>query len=144
MPRNRTPVVTGRPEPSGKKFGIVASATVNGFHAFTIGTLAPLGPKFPPNGSGVDGLTIRRREVRRESCEVKAEVVATPLVIGAGLWTELDCMGADDTGGSWICVGINRKGTLIERRSCRVWCRVRKGRVHAGQRETARAEKHAR
>src|SRR5512132_20535 len=55
IPRNRTPVVTGRPEPSGKKFGIVASATVNGFHAFTIGTLAPLGPKFPPNGSGVDG-----------------------------------------------------------------------------------------
>ena len=34
-----TPVVTGRPPPSGKKFGIVASATVNGLNGFWIGTL---------------------------------------------------------------------------------------------------------
>src|SRR5207302_8249104 len=39
MPRNPTLVVTGRPLPSGKKFGMVASATVNGLNAFEIGTL---------------------------------------------------------------------------------------------------------
>src|SRR6266513_2037954 len=60
MPRNRTPVVTGRPEPSGKKFGIVASATVNGLNALTIGTLMPLGLKFRLlsgilNGSAFNG-----------------------------------------------------------------------------------------
>src|SRR5438034_10029644 len=60
MPRNRTPVVTGRPEPSGKKFGIVASATVNGLNGFVSGTLMPLGLKkvlVTPflNGSGVNG-----------------------------------------------------------------------------------------
>ena len=39
------PVVTGRPAPSGKKFGIVASATVNGLNGFEIGTLMPAGTK---------------------------------------------------------------------------------------------------
>src|SRR5262249_53754806 len=60
MPRNRTPVVTGRPLPSGKKFGIVASATVNGLNGFEIGTLMPLAlnPTVNPgllNGSGANG-----------------------------------------------------------------------------------------
>ena len=41
MPRNSTPVVTGRPRPSGKKLGIVASATVKGLNGFWIGTLMP-------------------------------------------------------------------------------------------------------
>ena len=64
MPRNRTPVVTGRPDPSGKKFGIVASATVNGLNAFDNGTLMPealkneLVPGFL-NGSGVNGTAAR-------------------------------------------------------------------------------------
>src|SRR5262245_17136871 len=57
MPRNETPVVTGRPLPSGKKFGIVASATVNGLNGFWSGTLMRirLKPMFVPgllNGSG--------------------------------------------------------------------------------------------
>ena len=39
------PVVTGRPLPSGKKFGIVASATVKGLNGFWIGTLMPRGTK---------------------------------------------------------------------------------------------------
>jgi hypothetical protein len=52
--------VTGRPEPSGKKFGIVASATVKGLYGFEIGTLMPakLKPILVPgllNGSGVKG-----------------------------------------------------------------------------------------
>src|SRR4029077_21207836 len=60
IPRNRTPVVTGRPEPSGKKFGIVASATVNGLNGFWIGTLMPPGLKLllvPGilNGSSANG-----------------------------------------------------------------------------------------
>src|SRR4029077_17819309 len=60
MPRNQTPVVTGRPEPSGKKFGIVASATVKGLNGFEIGTLILKGlkPMLVPgilNGSGLNG-----------------------------------------------------------------------------------------
>ena len=56
----QTPVVTGRPLPSGKKPGIVASATVKGLNGFWIGTLMPLGlkPMFVPgilNGSGANG-----------------------------------------------------------------------------------------
>src|SRR6266513_4049316 len=60
MPRNRTAVVIGRPEPSGKKLGIVASATVKGLNGFAIGTLMPKGlkPMLVPgtlNGSGENG-----------------------------------------------------------------------------------------
>src|SRR6267154_1815325 len=59
MPRN-TVRVTGRPLPSGKKPGIVASPTVKGLNGFWIGTLMPPGkkPLFVPgilNGSGVNG-----------------------------------------------------------------------------------------
>src|SRR4029079_13892922 len=62
--RNLTPVTTGRPDPSGKKFGIVAFATVNGFHALLSGTLMPLGlnPTLVPgmwNGSGSNGTAAR-------------------------------------------------------------------------------------
>src|SRR5206468_11714645 len=58
--RNLTPVTTGRPDPSGKKFAIVAFATVNGLNALTIGTLMPngLNPTLVPgmwNGSGSNG-----------------------------------------------------------------------------------------
>src|SRR5262245_9474147 len=64
IPRYRTPVVTGRPLPSGKKFGIVASATVNGLNGFEIGTLIPSGlkPTLNPgtlNGSGTNGTAAR-------------------------------------------------------------------------------------
>jgi hypothetical protein len=64
MPRNPTPVVTGRPEPSRKKFGIVASATVNGLNGFEIGTLILKGLKgiLVPgilNGSGINGTAAR-------------------------------------------------------------------------------------
>ena len=57
-PRNTTEVVTGRPRPLGKKFGIVASAAVKGLNGFWIGTLIPNGLKlmFMPgvlNGSGI-------------------------------------------------------------------------------------------
>src|SRR5437867_4427988 len=65
-------------------------------------------------------------------------------------------MGPDDTGGAGICIGINEtaafgnaegevgdEGCLIKWRSRRIWCRVRKGRVYAGQRCTAWTEKHA-
>ena len=38
-------VLTGSPLPSGKKFGIVASATVKGLNGFEIGTLMPNGTK---------------------------------------------------------------------------------------------------
>jgi hypothetical protein len=56
--------VTGSPDPSGKKFGIVASATVNGLNGLVIGTLMPLGLKkaLVPgalNGSGVNGTAAR-------------------------------------------------------------------------------------
>src|SRR5215469_268684 len=64
MPRNPTPVVTGRPRPSGKKFGIVASAIVNGLNGFEIGTLILKGlkPILVPgilNGSGTRGTAVR-------------------------------------------------------------------------------------
>src|SRR5215831_18769666 len=78
MPRNRTPVVTGRPDPSGKKFGIVAFATVNGFHALNgkMGTLMPVGLKklLVPgflNGSGVKG-TAARDESKNERAYLKS------------------------------------------------------------------------
>src|SRR5437762_4623152 len=57
----------------------------------------------------VECLAVSRSKVRCYSCEVVEEVIATALVIGAGLWTELACVGADDTGGAWICIGINGK-----------------------------------
>src|SRR5438034_6545188 len=77
IPRNRTPVVTGRPEPSGKKFGIVASATVNGLNGFVIGTLMPVGLKnaLVPgvlNGSGVNGAAARDAS-KYERAYLKAE-----------------------------------------------------------------------
>src|SRR5947208_10043158 len=64
IPRNRTTVVTGRTSTLGKKFGIVASATVNGLNGFVIGTLMPVGLKnaLVPgvlNGSGVNGTAAR-------------------------------------------------------------------------------------
>src|SRR5437879_12029128 len=76
MPRNRTPVVTGRPEPSGKKFGIVAFATVNGLNALTIGTLIPVGlnARVVPgrlNGSGVNG-TDAREESKKDRETLKS------------------------------------------------------------------------
>src|SRR5262249_51933127 len=76
IPRNRTPVVTGRPDPSGKKFAIVASATVNGLNAFWIGTLMPDGvnPTFVPgilNGSGTNG-TAARDEPQNERTNLKS------------------------------------------------------------------------
>src|SRR4029434_10283259 len=63
-PGNRTPIVTGRPLPSGKKFGIVASATVNGLNGFEIGTLMAkrLKPMLVPgilNGSVANGTAAR-------------------------------------------------------------------------------------
>src|SRR5438128_822219 len=76
MPRNRTPVVTGRPDPSGKKFGIVAFATVNGFQGLMSGTLIPLGLKFTVkpgflNGSGVNG-TAAREESKNDRGKERA------------------------------------------------------------------------
>src|SRR5438874_9683821 len=76
IPRNRTPVVTGRPLPSGKKFGIVASATVKGLNGFEIGTLMPPGlkPTLKPgtlNGSGAKG-TAARDESKNERTNLKS------------------------------------------------------------------------
>src|SRR2546430_13160158 len=76
MPRNRTPVVTGRPLPSEKKFGIVASATVNGLNGFEIGTLIPAGlkPTLVPgilNASGTNG-TAARDESKNERTSLKS------------------------------------------------------------------------
>src|SRR6516165_918068 len=76
MPRNRTPVVTGRPDPSGKKFGIVAFPTVNGLKALTIGTLIPVGlnAMLVPgilNGSGVNG-TAAREESKNDRATLKS------------------------------------------------------------------------
>src|SRR5213595_3002031 len=81
MPRKRTPVVTGRPPVGlpglgGKKFGIVASATVNGLNGLLIGTLIPLGLKKVPvaplwNGSGVNG-TAARDESKYERAYLKS------------------------------------------------------------------------
>src|SRR5262249_13727150 len=74
--------------------------------------------------------------------EVKEEVVAAALVLGAELvklhpWIV-------DTGSAGIGIRINCKRVLIERRSCRVWSGMRKGRVHTGYRCTSGAEKHFR
>src|SRR5437867_11014236 len=52
-------------------------------------------------------------------------------------------MRADDTGGAWVCIGINCKDVLIKWRGRCIWCRVWKGRVYADLRKTAWAEKHA-
>src|SRR5438876_6144351 len=52
-------------------------------------------------------------------------------------------MRADDTGGAWVCIGINFKDVLIKWRGRCIWCRVWKGRVYAELRKTARTEKHA-
>src|SRR5205807_7068537 len=76
MPRNRTPVVTGRPDPSEKKLGIVAFATVNGFQGLMSGTLIPLGLKFTVkpgflNGSGVNG-TAAREESKNDRETLKS------------------------------------------------------------------------
>src|SRR5215831_4194280 len=78
MPRNRTPVVTGRPLPSGKKFGIVASATVNGLNGFWIGTLMPNGVGVKPmlvpgilNGSGTNR-TVARDASKNERTNLKS------------------------------------------------------------------------
>src|SRR5439155_18988663 len=62
-------------------------------------------------------LAISRRQRRRECREVKEEVIATPLIISAGLWNELECIGADNTGGAWICIGSNHKRINIKWRS---------------------------
>src|SRR5262249_16793139 len=53
----------------------------------------------------VECLAVSRRKCRRYSRKIIQEVIATALVISAGLWTELSCMRADDTGGAWICIG---------------------------------------
>ena len=53
MPRNRTPVVIGITAPLKM---IVVSPTVNGFHAFPIGTLMPFGPLGPTVGKGVPSI----------------------------------------------------------------------------------------
>src|SRR5262249_14731200 len=66
------------------------------------------------------------------------------LIISAKLRKEFDCIWADDTRRARICIGINQTGKLIKWRSCRVRCRVRQGRVHAGSRNTFWAEKHVR
>src|SRR4029077_9524034 len=66
----------------------------------------------------VECLAVSRRKCRRYSRKVIKEVIATALVISAGLWTELSCMGADDTGGAWICIGIYGKRAFIKWRSC--------------------------
>jgi hypothetical protein len=68
--------VTGRPDPSGKKFGITASATVNGLNGLVRGTLMPWGlkkvPVFPSwNGSGVKG-TAARDESKYERAYLKS------------------------------------------------------------------------
>src|SRR5205814_5816624 len=70
IPRNATPVVTGRPLPSGKKFGIVASATVKGLNGFWIGTLMPITPEIL-NGSGANG-TAARDESKNERAYLKS------------------------------------------------------------------------
>src|SRR4030095_16846335 len=74
-------------------------------------------------------LTVRWRKRRRESAKVIKEVVAAAFVISAELWNVLGRIGADDTGRAWICIGVNHKGVLIKRRSCRVRSRVRWRRV---------------
>src|SRR5207237_10733446 len=76
MARNPTPVVTGRPLPSGKKFGIVASGTVNGLNGFWIGTLKARGLKGAVvpgtlNGSGTIG-TAAVDESKNERTYVKS------------------------------------------------------------------------
>src|SRR5213596_990599 len=74
MPRNRTPVVTGTSSPLGPIQ--VAFATVNGCHAFWIGTLIPAGLKTVPsgclNGSGVNG-TAARDTSKNERATLKSE-----------------------------------------------------------------------
>src|SRR6266446_5748707 len=69
----------------------------------------------------VECLAVSRRKCWRYSRKVIQEVIATALVISAGLWTELSGMRADDTGGAWICIGINGKRAFIKWISCRVW-----------------------
>src|SRR5262249_4729362 len=72
-----------------------------------------------PEGT-VECLAVSRRKVRCYSCEVVEEIIATAFVISAGLWTKLFCMRSDDTGGAWVCIGINGKRVFIKWRSCRV------------------------
>src|SRR5262249_24650060 len=72
-----------------------------------------------PEGT-VECLAVSRREISGYSREVIEEVIATALVISPSLWTELSCMGADDTGGAWIGIWINGKRAFIKWRSCRV------------------------
>src|SRR5207244_10148482 len=62
----------------------------------------------------VECLAVSRRKCWRYSRKVIQEVIATALVISAGLWTELAGMGADDTGSAWICIGINGKRAFIK------------------------------
>src|SRR6476661_7808463 len=85
----------------------------------------------------VEHLTVSWRQRGRNSREVIAEVVATSTVFRPSL-VKLHSRIVD-TRRTWICIGINLKGVFIKWRSRRIWCRMRKGRVHAGQRETARA-----
>src|SRR6266496_2937880 len=74
----------------------------------------------------VEALAIRRSERGRYRSKIIEEVIASALVIRAGLWTELERMRPNDTWRARIGVGINRKRVLIKRGSLRIWCRVRR------------------
>src|SRR5206468_5104076 len=90
-------------------------------------------------------LPICRWQVRSESGEVKEEVIAAALVLGAKLGSGvLQCIGTDDSRGAWICIWINHKWVFIKWRCLPVRRRMRKRRVHTGYRKPAWAEKHAR
>src|SRR4029077_4584907 len=84
----------------------------------------------------VISLAISRRKRGRYSREVIDEVVATSLIITAELWNVLGCIWPDDTGRTWICIGINGKGVLIKWRSLHVRSRMRQCGVHAELRKT--------
>jgi hypothetical protein len=42
----------------------------------------------------------------RNSGKVIEEVIATPLIIGTGLWKKLSCVRADDTGAPGYALGL--------------------------------------
>src|SRR5439155_26130376 len=107
----------------------------------------------------VKGLAISRSKIRGYTREVIEKVIAAALIMSAELWNENGCVRTDDTRGAWIGIGIDEARrarwntelaskkrkiqSLIEWRSRRIWCRVRKRRVQAGLRTSARTEKHA-
>ena len=74
-------------------------------------------------------LPVSRRQRRRESGKVKEEVVATALILSAGLVQRLKwIVDARRTG---IGIGVDRIGTLIEWRVGRVRGRMRQRRVNS-------------